>query len=155
MRLLATLFSLLLGTSVLFGCNPVATAPPVQLAEYQGVDNEAALAAFTRQQAAQPKQAILYFYADWCGPCRRFRQSLADGQVANALQPAVLIKLNVDKYPELAAQYAVTAIPAFLKADAAGQITAHITSDKWQEDTPENIAPVLRELVSGHGYEER
>jgi thiol:disulfide interchange protein len=153
MRLLATLCSLLLGASVLFGCHPAATAPPVQLAEYQGADNEEALAAFTRQRATRPKQAILYFYADWCGPCRRFRQSLADDQVAHALQPAVLIKLNVDKYPALAAQYAVTAIPAFLKVDAAGQLTAHITSDKWQEDTPENIAPVMRELVSGHRYE--
>lgn len=154
MRLLATLCSLLISAGLLTGCAPAATAPLVQLAEYQGADNEVALAAFARQRAAS-KQAVLYFYADWCGPCRRFRQSLADAQVAEALRPAVLLKLAVDKYPALAARYAVTAIPAFLKTDAAGRVTAHITSAEWQADTPQNIAPVMRELVRGHRQQER
>jgi thioredoxin 1 len=128
---------------------------PVQVVEYQGPQTKAGLAGFLLKQVPAPRQAVVYFFADWCGPCRRFRESLASQPVANAMQQATLVKINVDNYQQLVAEYGITAIPAFLKLDAEGKVVANINSAKWDEDTPENIAPVMHELVAGHRFDAR
>ena len=69
------------------------------------------------------------------------------------MQQATLVKINVDNYQELVAEYGIKAIPAFVKLDAQGVVVASISSDKWGEDTPENIAPVMRNLVVGHRFD--
>jgi thioredoxin 1 len=139
--------------SLLNGCTPAADVPPVNVVEYHGPQTKAELVHFVRQQVPAPRQAVVYFYADWCGPCRRFRESLTSKQVADAMQQATLVKINVDNYQELVAAYGINAIPAFVKLDAQGGVVASISSDKWQEDTPENVAPVMHELVIGHRFD--
>jgi thioredoxin 1 len=123
--------------------------------EYQGPQTKAELAGFLRQQVPAPRQAVVYFFADWCGPCRRFRESLASQPVADAMQQATLVKINVDNYQQLVAESGIAAIPAFLKLDAEGRVVANISGDKWEEDIPENIAPVMHELVAGHRFDAR
>lgn len=94
----------------------------------------------------------MYFYADWCGPCRRFRAALPSEQVDEALQHATIIKVNVDSCQELAAHYNVTAVPTFVKVDAQGQPVATITSSEWEEDVPAEIAPVMAKLANSAAY---
>ena len=150
MKYLSTLF--LVGAA-LSGCGLVGEKSQVKVAEYTGPEEAATLLRFVKQQVPAKRQAVLYFYADWCGPCRRFRASLTDKQVGAALQNATLVKLNIDNYPQFAADLDVAFIPAFLKLDSAGNVVAHISSDKWKEDVPENIAPVMSRLVNGHAYD--
>jgi len=73
--------------------------------------------------------------------------------VDEALQRAALIKVNVDSCQELAAYYHVTAVPTFVKLDAQGKPVAAITSDKWSEDEPAEIAPVMAKLANTTVYD--
>ena len=57
------------------------------------------------------KPALLDFYADWCGPCRILLPTVEklakkyDGDIN-------IVKVNVDKNPELSQQFGVRSIPA-------------------------------------------
>lgn len=56
---------------------------------------------------------IVDFYADWCPPCRRLAPVLKD--VANQYTGKVaVVKVNVDKMPELAQKYSINAIPTLI-----------------------------------------
>lgn len=59
-----------------------------------------------------PNSIIIDFYADWCGPCRRQSEVLAN--VAKEMQQneVRIIKVNVDDHPNLAAKFQVASIPA-------------------------------------------
>jgi thioredoxin 1 len=54
---------------------------------------------------------LVDFFADWCGPCKALHPALEE--LANDFEStAVISKINVDKNPELAAQFKVRSIPA-------------------------------------------
>jgi thioredoxin 1 len=60
------------------------------------------------QQSQEP--LLVDFYADWCGPCQTLAPVL--DQVVEALAGKVtLFKVNVDKHPQLAQQFAIRSIP--------------------------------------------
>lgn len=55
------------------------------------------------------KPVLLYFYADWCGPCRMISPIVEEIAEEN---PQYLIgKINVDQEPELAQKFHVLSIP--------------------------------------------
>ena len=55
---------------------------------------------------------LVDFYADWCGPCRALAPVLEE--LAHENPAAKIVKVNVDKEPELAARYGIDSIPALL-----------------------------------------
>lgn len=144
----------LLATLLLTACGESAKhSTKAVVTEYQQADSPAAFAQFVQHVAPTQRVPVIYFYADWCGPCRRFRAALPSAQVDEALQRATLIKINVDSCQELAAYYNVTAVPTFVKTDAQGKPLATITSAEWDEDVPAAIAPVMAKLVSSTAYD--
>ena len=48
---------------------------------------------------------LVDFYADWCGPCKML------GSVLESMNINI-IKVNTDKFPELATKFGVMSIPA-------------------------------------------
>ncbi|MFA6128639.1 MAG: thioredoxin domain-containing protein [Bacteroidales bacterium] len=59
------------------------------------------------------KPAIVDFYADWCGPCKKVAPALEE--LASEYAGKVYIyKINIDKEPELAGLFGVQNIPTFL-----------------------------------------
>lgn len=63
---------------------------------------------------SKSQDAVLVdFYADWCGPCQTMNPIL--DEVLVELEGKIkLLKLNVDKHPQLAQQFAVRSIPHYI-----------------------------------------
>lgn len=58
------------------------------------------------QKEIEGKKVLVDFYADWCGPCRMMMP------VLEKFQDIDIIKVNVDKYSDLAQLYGVMSIPS-------------------------------------------
>ena len=54
---------------------------------------------------------VIKFYANWCGPCRALTPTLE--KLGSKYSDDIhIVKVNVDKHQELAAQFGVRSIPA-------------------------------------------
>ena len=83
------------------------------------------LAAARTESGATGKPLLLYFTADWCGPCHQMsRTTWADARVNAALDAYVPVKVDVDASPDLAKRFDVSAVPRLVLLDPAGNAVA-------------------------------
>ena len=69
------------------------------------------------------KPLMLYFTAEWCGPCQSLRSTTwASKEVEKALREYVPVKIDIDEHPDLARQYVANSIPRFVVVDSGGTI---------------------------------
>ncbi len=66
------------------------------------------------------KPAIIDFYADWCGPCRIAAPILEEISKEYAGK-IIVYKIDTDKEKELAADFGIQSIPAFLYIPVTGK----------------------------------
>lgn len=146
----------LLGLLFVVGYDKSATGPrQAVVTEYRSAGKAPPFAQFLPRAVPTGRVPLVYFYADWCGPCRRLRAALPSDEVDAALQRAAVIKVNADSCQERAAFYGVTTVPTLVKVDAQGRPVATITSAEWGDDVPAEIAPVLAKLVNSNAYDGR
>ncbi|MEM9294618.1 MAG: thioredoxin family protein [Planctomycetota bacterium] len=118
---------------ILIGCLGAAQAhaqpaPPPYIA-FRDVEDTLALA------AEQAKPVVLYFTADWCGPCRRMQaEAFADPAVVRASKRFVWTKIDIDKNQPLAARFAVRGVPSFIFLDQHGRFLDQATGYRTRGD---------------------
>jgi thioredoxin len=56
---------------------------------------------------------IVDFYATWCGPCQMMA-GILDEVNAEMKQSVKIVKIDTDKYPELATQHQVQSLPTLV-----------------------------------------
>jgi len=84
-------------------------APLAPVSEPLDVD----AAAFADIVAEAPVPVLVDFWASWCGPCRIAAPEVRE-LAREAAGKAMVLKVNTEEHPDLAARFSVEAIPTFV-----------------------------------------
>lgn len=74
--------------------------------EYVGMDD------FHKKVLQSEVPVLVDFYADWCGPCKAMGPVLEE--FARQTPGTKVVKVNIDRYPELADRFRIESIPSLL-----------------------------------------
>jgi thiol-disulfide isomerase/thioredoxin len=113
------------------------------------------LAAQAEKATELGQDAYVEFDATWCPACRALKESLdeEDELMVDAFQGVYLIRADIDDWGYFLERsgFEFDAIPIIFQVDDQGYPTGEwIDGSAWEENTPENMAPPLKEFFRSH-----
>lgn len=105
-----------------------------------------------RVRAARAEERlVLWLIVEDCKPCNAVESSLTSPDVQRALGHARLIRLDAAEFLAELARLGIPmdAFPSFVLLGPDGHATDYVDGSEWDEDLPQNIAPVLKNFVEG------
>ena len=67
---------------------------------------------------------IVDFYAEWCGPCKMLSPILSE--IAEEHPEITVLRVNVDRVPQAAAEFGVSSIPNLFKIENKKVVASHL-----------------------------
>jgi putative thioredoxin len=130
-----------------------------------GLIKDTTTQAFVKDVIEESKRqpVLVDFWAPWCGPCKQLTPVL-EKAVRDAKGKVKLVKMDIDKHPEIPGQMGIQSIPAviafadgqpadgFLGALPEGQVVAfleRLTKDKISGDEPDLLKEAEAALAAG------
>lgn len=72
----------------------------------------------------EDEKVLVDFYATWCGPCQLIGPIIEE--VAKENENIKVIKIDVDKFPELSRKYGIMSIPTLMAFSKGKEVKKHI-----------------------------
>lgn len=72
----------------------------------------------------EDEKALVDFYATWCGPCQLISPIIEE--IAKENENIKVIKIDVDKFPELSRKYGIMSIPTLMVFSEGKEVKKHI-----------------------------
>ena len=117
------------------------TADPTRL--------DADVVTIAREEAKEGRRVLVYFHADWCGPCKRVGKAFDRPGNKEAFSRWVLLPVNSDLVPSgptLGIHFET--IPFFVKLDAAGKAVGTLDGEAFgSEPSDEKVDEVFRTFL--------
>jgi hypothetical protein len=97
------------------------------------------------------ERLVLWLVVEDCKPCNAVESALTSPDVQRALGHARLIRLDAAEFLAELARLGIPmdAFPSFVLLGPDGHATDYVDGSEWDEDLPQNIAPVLKSFVEG------
>ena len=107
-------------------------------------------------QASQERPVLVDFWAPWCGPCKQLAPAL-EAAVAATRGKVKLVKMDIDKHPQIPGQMGIQSIPAvvafvngrpadmFMGAKPEGEIREFIAKVAGPSDEDSQIEMLLEQ----------
>jgi hypothetical protein len=101
--------------------------------------------------ASAGERVVLFVVTLDCRPCMSVSAVLADPKMQAAFGKTRLVRVNAHDAPsEIVGLGAATeTIPGFYLLSPSGRVIDGITGAEWDDDTADNIAPVVRAFLAG------
>lgn len=75
------------------------------------------------------KFVFVDFYADWCGPCKKFAPTFSE-LAKKYEKDCKFVKINIDNLEEIAEKYSITQLPTFMLFSNGASVGSVIGANK-------------------------
>jgi hypothetical protein len=104
-----------------------------------------------RRAASAHETVVVMTTARWCGVCKEIQTALPDPRMQAALDRVDLVRVDVDDFGEELKESGMfeETLPWFYTLDTNLRPLDAISAGEWDDNVPQNMAPVLRAFLGG------